>query len=77
MFALKSGAKVVPVVIHNKYSFFTRPCISIGTPVDTASFSEGKRTSEVIAKTTDHLRESFVALKNRPWKGTTHAAAGC
>ncbi len=77
MFALKTGATVVPVVIHNRYSFFKRPYITIGAPLDMGRFTGIKRTAQVIADATNHFESSFLKLKSLPWEGKQHARARC
>lgn len=77
VFALKTGATVIPVVIHNRYSFFTRPCVTIGEPLDMERFADAKRNSQVTAAATEYFRDCFVALKDRPWEEKRHAPADC
>lgn len=66
MFALRTGAKVVPVVIHNRYSFFKRPYITVGSPLDMSRFTGAKPNADMIAEATEYFYDSVKKIKNMP-----------
>jgi len=69
MFALKTGAKVIPVAIHEHYTYFRRPPrVTIGEPLDMSRFEGMKRSAQTNELVTRYMYESVLALKNRPWE---------
>ena len=77
LFALKTGAKVVPVVIHNQYSFFKRPLITIGAPINFISANGNRRNSELVSKTAKHFYDCVKQIKDQSWGETKNANTGC
>lgn len=54
-FALKTGAKVVPVAIVGPYRLFSPVYVIFGPPVDLTEFNEGRLTGEISAAATEKI----------------------
>jgi len=62
LFALKSGAEVIPVKITPGYRLFGRLYIKIGPPVDLSAYRSQKPRSEVLREAADAIVGRIAAL---------------
>jgi 1-acyl-sn-glycerol-3-phosphate acyltransferase len=62
MFALKTGAPVVPVAIHTTYKPFTPIIIRCGEPVNLEEFKSARLKSDILAAATDKIMGRVEAL---------------
>jgi 1-acyl-sn-glycerol-3-phosphate acyltransferase len=62
LFALKTGATVVPAFISGRYGLFRRLNIVYGQPVDLADFAGQKLRSDVLDQATERIMEKVAKL---------------
>lgn len=62
MFALKSGAALVPVKIDGGYRLFSRVLVMFGEPLDLSEYKEKKVRSETLRQVTELLVERILSL---------------
>ena len=62
MFALKSGAPIVPVGISGSYRFFSRVTVRIGTPISMEKYAGRKVKSDVLAEVMNEVIPAVTAL---------------
>lgn len=64
-FALRTGAKVIPVGISGGLKKFEKVVIRYGKPLDFSSYMENKQDKEVLDKVTDEIMENIISLTNK------------
>ncbi len=62
MFALRTGAALVPVGFSNPYKLGKKVKMLVGAPMDISDFAGHKPTSEDIQRLNTRLRETVIAL---------------
>jgi 1-acyl-sn-glycerol-3-phosphate acyltransferase len=62
LFALKSGAPVIPVKIDSEYKLFKKISISIGPAIDLSAFRDKKLRSDMLEEATDVIMGAISAL---------------
>lgn len=62
MFALRTGAALVPVGFSNPYRLGKKVKMLVGAPMDVSDFAGRKPTSEDIQALNTRLREQVIAL---------------
>ena len=77
MFAMKTGATVIPVMIHHRYSLLKRPHMTVGAPLDMSRFEGMKRGAQTYDQVTQYMRECLLKLKEQPWEDREHARTSC
>ena len=55
LFALKSGAEIIPVAINTTYKFFSKITVNIGPAVDIAAYRDKKIKTEILNEITDKI----------------------
>ena len=61
-FALRTGAKVIPVGISGGNKVFEQVIIRYGKPLDFSEFQDKKQDKEVLDKVTDKIMENIIQL---------------
>ena len=62
LFALKSGAEVIPVAIKTNYKLFTKMTLNIGKPVDLTEYRDKRIKTETLAEITDIIFNEIAGL---------------
>ena len=62
LFALKSGAAVVPVAIKTPYKLFSRIVVNVGPPVDLGDYINKRVKSEMLNEVTEKIMAEVVRL---------------
>lgn len=63
MFAVRGGAKVLPVYIYRRPKFFRRTYMYIGKPIDLASMVSGPLTAEKLGELADVITKGMESAK--------------
>ena len=62
LFALKSGAEVIPVAINTNYKLFSKITLNIGRPVDLREYRDKKIKTEMLAEITEIIFSEVAGL---------------
>ncbi len=76
VFAVKSGAPVIPVMIYRRAKAFRKNYIYVGEPFDLAEYAGKKLSGEVLEEATEKIRRRMLAemdnmddyVQNKRWK---------